>query len=206
MDEHRRLTYSSLPGIGTVRPRFSAPALTTPLLQMMKSPSYCWTSFGRDQRNIKRLFEDIVFVLAAIPAVCGTIGFGFFGGTSLPRAIALGIVAYLATICFLYAASHLACRTAWLFGEQMSLDTAGKLIVYSFMPAMIAAMFFIHPDCAFLALSGISSLYLFYHGVCQLTGLSTARMLTYYAVNIVSWIVVADTVFNLIPGILAKLG
>ncbi len=198
MQEDRKLTYSSLPVVGSLRPKMDPRQLSYPVSQLLFSPNACWEKFRCDQRSAQRLFEDYVFTLALIPALSGFISCAFFGRTGIAFAFALALTGYAASIGFLLGAVFVAQRTAWLMGDSMSINTAAKLIIYSFMPFFLAGIFLIHPQMAFLSISGVCSLYLFFHGVRELTRLNPAQLLTYCALNIVVWIVVCDGIIQLI--------
>ena len=194
----REIDFSALPVLKEIRPQFDPEKIIVPAKSILRDPQNCWVAFSRDRRTIKRIFEDTVFMLAAIPAVCGFIGEGIFGRMAVLNALALAVAGYALSIGFLYGAAHAAHRTAWLFNGTMSLDAAAKLIVYSFMPFFLAGIFLIHPQTAFLAVCGVYGLYLFYHGVRALSGVSSSRLLTYYALNVVGWVVTFDLTLRLL--------
>lgn len=167
-------------------------SLADPLRQFITDPDRAWLAVRDERITAARLFERYVFLLAAIPPVSGTIGFSAFGHASLPEAVCYGLAAYVLNLIFLYGATYMAFLISPMFDGKLGLDESAKLVVYSFMPFFIAGFFFICPPVSFLALAGLYGLVLFYKGVPVVTGIPPRKQLTYFALNIVSWLVFAE--------------
>lgn len=189
----------ALPGLGdlqAVKPKFEPGRLLDPILTILKNPRTCWQVFRSNGKSFQSVFEDYVFVLAAIPSICGFIGNGLLGHTGIIRALLLAITCYLLSVAFLYGAAYLAHKTAQMFDGAVSLDQSGKLVVYSMMPFFFAGSFLMIPPLALLSLLGAASIYLFVTGIEVMTDIAKEKRLTYGMINVVAWLVGADLLLS----------
>lgn len=185
----------SLPGLpnpARIKPRMQPAALAAPLRAMSRGPQEAWHEFTAAGQNTQGLFENYVFFLAALPPAAAFIGQAIFGNADVFSTLVYALLGYVLSICYVYAFSILASKTATMFEGNMSVDNAAKLIVYSFMPFFIAGIFFVHPSVSMFSLIGAYGFALLYFGIKALSGVPAQKVGTYYMVNVVAWIVAID--------------
>ena len=170
------------------------------VVRFAKTPRQTWCDLETDGRSFTQLYEQYAFFLATIPPVAGLIGGVVFRKASIVSSLLYSCSGYLMGLFFLFGATHLAQRTSKLFGEPLSLNAAGRLVIFSFVPMFVAGVFLLIPPISILALSGLSSFYLFYLGISVLTRIEKDKRLPYFLINVVTWIVVSsfllDSVFT----------
>ena len=140
-----------------------------------------------------------MFYLAAIPAVAGYIGYVVFGSASPLYGIAVAVSGYIICISLTYGATYLAERTVRMFDGQMTLDESAKLVVYSFMPVYLCGIFLALPPLRPFMVAGVWGLFLFWKGLPTMTHIPKRKQLTYFSINVVSWMVYVDLTSKLLP-------
>jgi hypothetical protein len=172
---------------------------------MVLTPKTEWLKIEPESGDTAFLFTNYVAILAAIPAVCGFIGFsiigfgpfrlGFFSG------ISGAIVRYLLAFVMVYVLALIVDALAPTFGGQKNQPNALKLAVYSLTPSWLAGVFLLLPGLRWLGILGLYSLYLFWLGVPVLMKAPADKAAPYTAAVVVCGIVL----FFLIGAILGGL-
>jgi hypothetical protein len=178
--------------IQQIRPNLNPIVVAEPLTAMVLRPNSCWQKFRNDKRKFHQVFEEQVFFLAALPSIFGGIGFTVFGSLDPITGIERALIGYVASILFIYGAAVFAHKTAEMFAVNDSIDTSGKLVIYSLMPFYVASIFLIHPTLAPLSLFGGFGAYQFYQGADEMTDVPPGKVPLYVCVNVVAWMFVLD--------------
>lgn len=158
-------------------------------------PGRVWAEIEAESIPPREMFFGYAARLAAIPAVCGSLGvlvFGFnianvgmrpsFVGTILEAAanyvLGLAIIWLLATTIDLLAPA---------FGGERDRRRAFRLVAYSATAWWLAGVFYLYPSLSIPAgvLAGLYSLYTLYLGLPRMTRVPADRALTFYAVILI---------------------
>ena len=182
----------SLPGIPRKIEPIHAADVIDPLKMLAINPDSAWIALRANPLTCQKLFEKYVVYLAAVPALSGYIGFCLVGNGNMVRGLGLAVLSYFFCLVFMYGATHWAKQSARLFQGRMTLDESAKLVVYSFMPFFLCSIFMAFPPLRTGCLLGICSLYLFFRGLPEMTGMPQGKQYTYCLVNIIAWILFVD--------------
>ena len=167
---------------------FNPTTLGHPLTNLIARPDVAWLQIKSEPISATVIFERYVFLLAAIGPLCGAVGFTLAGRLTPGEGLILGMTGYGLILLFFFGATYLSHLLAPVFGGELSLDNAAKLIVYSFMPFFVFLGFFLFPPICFLSLVGVYGIVLFFRGIPILTTIPGSKQLLYFSINAVAWI------------------
>jgi len=162
--------------------------------RIILAPGKEWHAIDREPSNASFLLTHYVAILAAIPAVCGFIGWILIG---LPIVTALVISAarYLMTFVMVYVLAFIVDGLAQTFGGRRDFDSAFKLVVYAATPVWLAGVFLLIPRLDFLqTVLGLYAIYLLWTGIPPLMRSPDDRALIYTVVVILCLLVVTIVV------------
>ena len=168
---------------------------------ILLTPKTEWPLIEREPGDVGFLFTNYVAILAAIPAVCGFVGWLIIGG-SLFSGLLNAIVGYILAFVAVYVMALIIDALAPSFNGQKNFGNALKLVVYSSTAAWLGGVFSLIPAIAILGLlCALYSLYLLYLGIPVLMKSPDDKSLIYTVVAVVCAIVVS-IVIAAIPAML----
>jgi len=127
------------------------------------------------------LFLSYVAILAAIPAVCGLIGWVLVGAP-LSTAILIMLLWYVLNFVAAYLGAMIIDARAPTFEGEKSLENALKLATYSATPIWLAGIFLLIPGLNFLLILGLYGFYLLRVGLPMLMKVPNDKALPYAAI------------------------
>ena len=158
---------------------------------VLRHPGGAWDGIAEEPAEPRWLFGRYVAWLAAIPAVCGTIGplvftFNVANVRLRPSAVALvleNLTAYAATFGGVWLLALWIALLAPAFGGVRDYRRALNLSAHSGTAAWAAGIFELYPSLGvpMAILSGVYSLYTLFLGLAKLTQAPVHRRLTYVA-------------------------
>ncbi len=144
-------------------------ALLARAQNIMMKPATEWDVIAGESATVKGLYMNYALILAAIPALCMTLGNILFLHVNLLHAISSGLAQYILS---LFGTAALALSVDMLvpqFNGVQNQVQAFKLAIYSATPGWIAGALFLLPQLRSIAgLIGLYGIYLFYIGVSKL--------------------------------------
>lgn len=165
---------------------------------ILLKPKQTWPVIAAESTDVATIYSRYVVILAAIPAICGFIGWtlvgaGAFGVTMrLPIATALVqmIVGYLLSLAMVYVLALIVNALAPTFGGSKDMVAALKVVAYGSTAGFVGGVFSLLPSLALLGLvAAIYSIYLIYTGLPVLMRSPPGKAGAYTAVVIVCAIV-----------------
>lgn len=177
--------------------------------QLLLNPREAWPQIAAEPADAAQLYRQYLLWLAAIPAVCGFVGFSLVGVGAFGITVRVPLLAGLAQMLLSYALSLVG---VWMlaltvqalaphFGGEADRMQALKLAVYASTAALLGGVFSLLPALAMLGvLAALYSVYLLYTGLPVLMRSPQARALPYTAV-----VVVAAIVLGVVLGALTAL-
>ena len=161
------------------------------ITEFVHAPDLAWKRVLANSEKWPALFERYVFFLAAVPVVSRFFGQVLFAGAPIINSLMFAIIGYLCSLGFLFAATFIAHRSVAIFDGKLSMDDAAKLVVYSFVPFFVSGIFFLLPPLSILTVVGFYSFYLFYTGIQSVAGIPKQKLMAYFMMNVVSWMVIS---------------
>ncbi len=167
---------------------------------LILQPKREWQVIAGEPHSVQDIYTHYVMILAAIPAVCGFIGyclvgFGVFGATyRVPMAtgVAHMVMQYLMSLGVVYLFALIIDALAPTFGTHKNFDQAIKVAAFVPTPAWIAGVFNIIPALSIIgALLSLYSLYLLFVGLPILMKPPADKGLVYVVVVIIAAIVIS---------------
>ena len=154
------------------------------------TPAAEWQVIDREPGEAGFLFPNYVAILAAIPAVCGFVGWVLLG---VPVAVAfvIALSRYLMSFITIYVLAFIVDQVAPTFGGRRDFESALKLVVYAATPMWLAGVFLLVPGLAFLAVLGLYAVYLLWVGIPPLMHAPRDRALAFTVVVVLCMLVVA---------------
>jgi hypothetical protein len=157
-------------------------------------PKPTWPVIAAESTDVAQIYSRYVVILAAIPALCGFIGWtlvgaGAFGvSVRLPIVTALVqmIVGYLLSLAAVYVLALIVNALAPTFGGSKDRVAALKVVAYGSTAGFVGGVFNLLPALWFVALlAAIYSIYLIYTGLPVLMRSAPEKAGAYTAVVIV---------------------
>jgi hypothetical protein len=190
------------PGTPEPGPDLSVHGMIARVLNLLLHPHEAWDAIDAESSTIEGLYRGWVLPLAAIPAVCRAVGllsfrgFEIFGVRYQPSFIGTigdAVATYALTLVSVYLLALVIDQFALQFGGERSRTQAFKIAAYSGTAAWVAGIFMLLPTAGglFALLGALYSLYLLYLGLPKLMRSSPAFTLNYFALTLVSAIVMA---------------
>ncbi|OGU61010.1 MAG: hypothetical protein A2V66_09690 [Ignavibacteria bacterium RBG_13_36_8] len=166
---------------------------------ILMAPKKEWQVIKGEKYSVMDLFVKYAIILAAIPAVCGFIGyavFGFsfgYGSFTLPFAINIkwAVFTYILSLVGVFVIGFIIDLLAPSFGSTKNLAESMKVVVFAYTASWIGGIFSIIPALSFIGLlAGIYSLYLMYVGLEIVKSVPKDKMVGYFITTIIVTIAV----------------
>jgi hypothetical protein len=157
-------------------------------------PKQTWPAIAAEPADVATIYSRYVVILAAIPAICGFIGWTLVGGGAfgvsirLPIATALMqmILGYLLSLVAVYLIALIVNALAPTFGGTKDMVAALKVVAYGSTAGFLGGVFSLLPSLALLGLvASLYSIYLIYTGLPVLMRCPPEKAGAYTAVVIV---------------------
>jgi hypothetical protein len=140
---------------------------------ILLTPQNEWRVIAREPGDIATLFVNYVAILAAIPAICGFIGYAIVGLTTgvgtlrigYGSALASALIGYVMAFVSVYVVALVADVLAPTFNAERNFNSALKLAVYSYTPVWLVGIFLLMPALSFLRILGLYGAYLLWLGL-----------------------------------------
>lgn len=164
-------------------------------------PKDTWPQIKAEATGIGQVFTGYAMILAALPAVCGFLGFTLIGQSYGPitgffripftAALVWAIVWYALTLVSLYINGLIINALAPSFGSKQSAVNAYKLAVYSATPGFIAGILSIIPALGILVmLIGLYSFYLLFVGMPIMMETPKEKHVGYFVVSLIIMLII----------------
>lgn len=163
------------------------------------SPKSEWEKIKSEPAGIGQVMIGYAVPLALIPAIFGLLGraliginLGILGSFRIPivYAFAWAIVYYVLSLVLIYVFALIINALAPSFGSKPDMIKAFKLVVYSMTPAWIVSVLNIFPLLGILVfLAGLYGLYILYVGFEPMMETPKEKVVVYFIVAIVIYIV-----------------
>lgn len=160
------------------------------------SPATEWQVIDREPGDVGFLFSNYVAILAAIPAVCGFIGWVLLG-LPITTALVIALTRYVLSFVTIYVVAFIVDQVAPSFGGRRDFESAFKLVVFSATPMWLAGVFLLIPGLGFLAILGLYAVYLLWTGIPPLMRAPQDRAVV-YTVVVVLCVFVVTAVFGVV--------
>jgi len=161
---------------------------------MLISPKSEWPIAAAESTDIKGLYTGYIMVLAAIPPLCGWLGFALLFhriGIGPGLGLLAALVRYVLALAGVYVLAIIASKLAPTFGGRDDMNQGLKLIAYSATAAWVSGVLLLLPILAMLSLLlSLYSLYLLYLGVTPTMGVPAERAVPYTVAMIVASVIV----------------
>jgi len=161
-------------------------------------PKETWPVIAAEPADAATIYSRYVCILAAIPAICGFVGWTLVGGGAfgvsyrLPLATGLVqmVVGYLLSLAIVYVLALIVNALAPTFGGSKDLVAALKVVAYGSTAGFLGGVFSLLPSFALLGLlASFYSIYLLYTGLPVLMRCPPEKAGAYTAVVVVCAIV-----------------
>ena len=153
------------------------------------TPKTEWPVIAGEPGDMGYLFANYVAILAAIPAVCGFIGWILLG-LPIGTGLILAILRYVLTFVGVYVVSLIIDLLGPTFGGQRNAANALKIASYSPTPLWLAGIFLLIPGLRFLTILGLYSFYLLWTGLSPLMRSPEEKSVIYTVAVVVCAIIV----------------
>jgi hypothetical protein len=163
------------------------------------APAKEWDAIKGENLTIADMFTKYAMILAAIPAVAGFIGFVGIGvsygfGTfrwPMGNALTWLILSYVLSLAGVFLLAFIIDTLAPTFGCEKNLVAAVKIAVFSFTPAWVAGVLNIVPVLSIIVLlASVYALYLLYLGLQKIKAPAKEKLIPYFVVAIIAFIVI----------------
>jgi len=179
-------------------------------------PKETWPQIKAEATGIGQVFTGYAMILAALPAVCGLLGFTLVGQSFGPitgffripftAALIWAIVWYVLTLVALYVEGLIINALAPSFGSKQNAVNAYKLVVYSSTPAFVAGILSIIPALGFLVmLIGLYSFYLLFVGLPVMMETPKEKHVGYFVVTLIIVLIVYFIVGGIASSVMAAM-
>lgn len=176
---------------------------------LILQPRQEWQLIEAEPHTVQDLYTGYVMILAAIPAVCGFIGYSIVGAgawgatTRMPigAGVAYAVVGYLLSLGWVYILALIIEAFAPKFEGKKDFDQALKVAAYMPTPAFIAGAFSVIPALAIIgSLLSLYSLYLLFVGLPILMKTPEDKAIPYFCVVILA-VIMVTVVFYIITAL-----
>jgi len=197
--------------MSVVEPGAAASGLVARIKSILLQPKATWEVIDDEPATVGGIYRSYVIPLAAIPAVCSTLGgmlighgaFGIHYKVGIVQGLVGGVLSYVMALVGVYVMALIIDALAPNFGGTKNQVQAFKVVAYSYTAAWVAGILTLLPALSLLAaLGGLYSLYLLYTGLPRLMKAPEEKALPYTAVAIV----VALVVYIIIGAIVGAVG
>jgi len=164
-------------------------------------PKDTWPQIKAEATGIGQVFTGYAMILAALPAVCGFLGFTLVGQSFGPitgffripfmYALVWAIVWYVLILVALYIEGLVINALAPSFGSKQNLVNAYKLAVYASTPMFVAGILNIIPALGILVfLISLYSFYLLFIGMPVMMETPKEKHVGYYVVSLIIMLII----------------
>jgi len=167
---------------------------------ILVAPKTEWPVIAREPGDMAPLFANYVAPLAAIPAICGLIGWVLVG-LPLGTGMLITLVRYVLSFVAVYLVALMIDALAPTFDGTKNFDNALKLSVYSATPFWLAGVFLLIPGLGFLRILGLYGVYLLWLGVPPLMRAPEQKSLAYTGA-LAGCVIVIGVIFVVAAGLL----
>jgi hypothetical protein len=167
---------------------------------ILVTPKAEWPVIAREPGDLVTLFTGYVAILAAIPAICGLIGWVLVGAP-LGTGILITVLRYVLNFVAMYLAALIIDALAPTFEAEKSFENALKLAVYSATPIWLTGIFLLIPGLGFLRILGLYGAYLLWTGIVPLMRAPEEKSLGYIGA-IVGCLIAIGVLFAVAAGLL----
>jgi hypothetical protein len=168
---------------------------------ILVKPKETWPQIKAEATGIGQVFTGYAMILAALPALCGLLGFTLVGQSFGPitgffripftYALVWAIVWYALILVALYIEGLVINALAPSFGSKQNLVYAYKLAVYSSTPMFIAGILNIIPALGILVfIISLYSFYLLYIGMPVMMETPKEKHVGYYVVTLIVMLII----------------
>src|SRR5262249_13192589 len=164
---------------------------------ILTKPAAEWQVVAAEPADVASLYRDYIAILAAIPAVCGFIGWTMVGVTFIGR-IGMGLAlrgmigSYIQALIACYIAAVVVEKVAPSFGSSGNTAQALKLVAYAYTPIWLAGVLALIPILSPLTLlAAIYAIYLCYLGLPPVMKPPSDKVIPYMIVSAIVIIVVS---------------
>jgi hypothetical protein len=131
---------------------------------ILVTPKTEWQATAGEPGDMTLLFANYVAPLAAIPAICGLVGWVVVGAP-LGTGIAITLLRYVLSFVAVYLVALIIDALSPTFEGAKNFDHALKLSVYSATPFWLAGVFLLIPGLGILRILGLYGVYLLWLGI-----------------------------------------
>jgi len=165
------------------------------VMNILTKPQTEWPVIAMEPSDVASLYKNYILILAAIPAVAGTLGWmligGFFGPVGLTFAIMSGIMGYCVSLASAFIAAFIIEKLAPTFDSHGDTAQALKLVAYASTPVWVAGILRIVPLLGVLILlAALYAVYLFYLGLAPVMKTPGDKVVPYMIVSAIVVVVV----------------
>ena len=194
-----------------IEPGSARTNLVARVKNLLLQPGATWDEIDVEPATVRGLMTGYVMLLAAIPAVCSTIGmvvfgvgaFGFSYKPPLVWALGQGVLTYGLSLAMVFVMALIIDGLAPNFGGTKDRVQAFKVAAYAPTASWVAGVFGLLPPLAIVALlGGLYSLYILFRGLPKLMKVPEERAGGYFAVVLVVAIVVGFVIAMITGGMM----
>jgi hypothetical protein len=167
---------------------------------ILVTPKTEWQVIAREPGDLGMLFTSYVTILAAIPAICGLVGWVLVGAPLL-TGIMITLVRYVLSFVAVYLVALIIDALSPTFEGAKNFDNALKLSVYSATPFWLAGVFLLIPGLGILRILGLYGVYLLWLGIPPLM-CAPEEKATAYTGAIVGCLIVIAVIVAVAAGVL----
>lgn len=194
-----------------------APGLIDRIKNILLKPGEEFDRIAQEPADTGKLYTGYLLPLAALGAICLTVGvivfgmggFGFSVRVSPVTAIVMGVMRFATAFIGAYVLALIINALAPTFGSTQDQGQAHKLSVYASTAGLLAGVFSLHPQLSVLGILGLYSAVLLYLGLPRLMKTPEDKRVGYFATIVVVAIVVflvLGVVLGAIQGALGGFG
>lgn len=181
----------------------------SPLVERVKNilqrPQEEWTRIEAEEAEVGALYRGYVAPLAALSAICATIGFILFPSGVLSvhlnpvQALISGAFQFALALICIFVMGVIINALAPNFGSQQDVVQAHKVAAYGSTAGLLVGVFSLHPWLGIFALLGFYSLALIWFGLPKLMKTPEDKKPMYF-LSVIGLTLVAGLVISLIAG------
>lgn len=180
-------------------------SLITRIKNIILHPKAEWERIDTEAADVRSLYVGYAAPLAAVSAVCMTLGLLLFpwgfGGFVIRlnplQAVISGVFQFVLSMACIYVMGLIINALAPNFGSQQNQTQAHKVSVYAATAGLLAGVFSIHPMLGILGLVGLYSFVLLWFGLPKLMKTPEDKKVVYYA-SVIGLTIVAGVVISFV--------
>ncbi|MCP5046919.1 MAG: DUF1282 domain-containing protein [bacterium] len=183
-------------------------AIIKRVVAILTKPKEEWEVIKNEQMSVSDMYTKYAIIVAAIPAICGFIGWVAVGRSFMSitikmpigRALIWAVFQYALALGAVYVVALIIDALAPSFGAQKDFNRSLKITIFSYTAAWVGGVFYLIPALSIIAaLAAIYSLVLLYSGMASLKEPPKDKLMGYF----VTVIIVEIVLFFIIGAIIA---